>query len=269
MPQDGLTLDEIGAQAEAQVKPKLGDIKLDGDDVPETFKGKSVADIVAQHDALQKALKVSEESRQMALAAASAVTQSRSAAAAAPQPAAPAEEKELTAAEIKAIHDEDPIRAMMIVNEQNNRKLLRSFEARVAPLVSGTANAGEHAARTKYATEFQVLGKEIEAFVGTLSDQQKQALAQPGAWDQLVTYVRGQHVDKLVAHAMTQQKQPNLEDARKRQDEDAAPVIGIGGGSAKRGEQIKPNVQWDPTLDEIIKQLGISKEEYLKFYVEG
>jgi hypothetical protein len=60
-----------------------------------------------------------------------------------------------------------------------------------------------------------------------------------------------------------------LEDARKRQDEDATPVIGIGTGGAKRGETIKPNVQWDPTMDEIIKQLGITKEDYLKFYVEG
>lgn len=270
MPQDGMTLDEIGAQVDAAnaTKPKLGEIKLEGDDVPETFKGKSVADVVAQHDALQKALKISEEARQTAVAVATSLSSRAPAASAAPTAPAAPEEKELTAEDLKKIHEEDPLRAMMLTIEQNNKKLLRAFESRVAPLVSGTAANGETAARTKYPTEFQVLGKEIQEFVGTLNDQQRAALAQPGAWDQLVKYVRGENLDKMIAHHVSAQNKTTLDTARQKQDEDAALPIGVSGGG-NRQPQINPKVQWDSTMDEIIKQLGISKEDYLKFYVEG
>ena len=132
------TIEDMEAGLEAQkAASKPTDLKLDGEGIPDEFKGKTVADLIAMQDQLKRSLILSEQARASAIAPA-------------PQaPPAPVveEPKELTDEELTELHSQDPVKAIRIMQEQAVRIAQRNLEARVGPLMSGTTSAVETAAR--------------------------------------------------------------------------------------------------------------------------
>lgn len=258
-------LDEIGEmQQEGQSGVNPAEMKLDGESIPEEFRGKTLADLLGQVSGFKTALQTSEEARRQALATAEALSQGRREAPAAPP--APAEEpKEWSEEELKKLHDEDPFKYQQVRFEMMERRLARNVDARITPMAGATADAAERVARAQFPEEFQLLGKEINDFVSQAFPD-KSVLAQPGAWDRVVKYVRGEHIDKIISH---REQKKATENGRQRQDaeSDAAPPS-LGSNRAPSGRQGKLTpANMDSTQKEIARNLGISDEDYCKHYI--
>lgn len=231
-------------------KPKLADLKLEGDDVPADLRGKSVDELVKLADGLGKSLKLSEQARlAMPLHAP-------------PPPVVPTpEEPELTDEALAELMQSEPIKAIRIMQKQAEKVVMKNLESRIGPLVSGTASAVENGARAKYPEEFEVLGSEISAMVQRLPN--KAVLSDPGAWDDLVSFVRGQPAsfDKLMNHRIAKKSNAGLDQARAQQADAAgmtfAPTLSTpqGGGP----------VVMDDYTKEIARNLNMSPEDYVKW----
>lgn len=238
-------------------KPKLEEIKLETDDVPEELKGKSVKDILAQMDALKNSLRVSEEARQQALTMAQVATQQQPT----PPPAPKPEEPEFSSEKFKEMMAEDPAAAFEYGIKAFNAMQQRQFESRILPLQQSTMTTAEQYAKNKYAEEFAVLGPEIKAIVDQIPANVKaSALADPEAWDRIVDYARGKNFDKLFQHRMKKTQQTVLDEARKEQAADAPPNIV---SQARTQPVTGDSVTWDATMDEIARNLGMTKEDYI------
>lgn len=254
-----VSLDEMEAQNSAPVAPKLDEIKLDGDAIPEEFRGKSVADLVKLAAGFGSALKLSERARE------NAETMARMASSAAPAPAAPAApaaEPEPTDEQIAELYEKDPIKAINILNERAIKRASLHLEQRLAPLYSGTAGAVEQQMREKYKDEFAALGNEIEELIPQVGGRER--LTTPKAWEDLIAYVRGQpkNFDKLVEARMAAARTTTVESARNGQELEMgfqaaptrrAPVADRGSG------------QMDPVKKQIAEELGMTVDEYIRW----
>jgi hypothetical protein len=260
-----MSFDDMGAQLEELEKAnrtKLEDVKVDGDDVPENLRGKTARDLLNYAKSVEQALKTSESARQEALI----LAQTASAAAGKPPVAAPPEPKpepELTREQLRELYETDPLAAIEAMQRQALVKAESHLQARLEPLISGAGQSAEQIARTKFPEEFEVLSDEIKQMVESLPD--KRMLSQPGNWEQLVTYVRGQHMDKMFNHRMAKATTTAAEDARREQIASA----GFHGqpdqraGSTVATSPTGKKVVWDDYTAEIARTLGMSKEDYI------
>jgi hypothetical protein len=242
------TIEEI-EEALAAPKPKIADMKLEGDDIPADLRGKSVDELMKHAEALSRSLKLSEQAR---------LTTTAPAPVAAPAPVVE-EPKELTDAELAELHAEDPVKAIRYMQEQAVRVAQRNMEARVGPLVTGTSSAVENGARAKYPEEFAALGAEISAIIQTLPN--KAVLSDPVAWDQIVAHARGVHFDKFFEHKNAKRSVAALATARAAEIETAG-VSFAPTESASRGGTPVVTDEW---TKEIAKNLNMTLEEYIKW----
>lgn len=257
---------EIAEQAEGAKAPDYSQIKFEGDTVPEIVRGKSASETLALISGLQESLKLSEQARAQAIATASALAERPAPVAAAPVAAAPAEPAEPTEAELKAIFDEDPFKYHQTVAQLTQKRLEKQLASTVQPLMGSTASAAEQAARAKYKDEFEILGKEIENTIQTELGGNRSVMAQPEAWDRLIKYVRGDHVEKFMSEKAKRSSNASLEATRQRET-DNAPLDFTG----RQGDPPRQPRQRLKELDAIQKEIcrvqGISEEDYRTYYV--
>jgi len=236
---------------QAAPKPDLATLRLEGDEVPEPLRGKSVGEVTRLYAGMQESLRISEEARRNAAVA---------------QPTAPVstpavEEHEPTDDEIKAVLDEDQFKGYQMLVDRQTKRQMTAFQSRIQPLAQGNAIQAEQLARSQFPEEFEVLGSEIQNFISN-NIPDRSLLANPGAYEKIVKYVRGENFDKLYeARQKKTSTDSALSAARQREAQNAAPNL-AGNNSAPRklGEL-------DATQKEIAKNLQISEEDYRKYYM--
>ncbi len=216
------TLDEATRIAGAPAPTKLDEVKIDGEEVPDEFKGKSVREVLqiakgAKDSLVQADLKRKEAEDRLALAAA------------APrevvQPPPPIEEpKEMTDEEFNTLYQQEPAKAIRLMQEQSERRVLKNLEQRIGPLAGGSAASAEAAARARYPDEFEILGTEIAAAKAAIRNQE--AMALPKSWDDLVAYVRGLpgNFEKFIEGRAKKTRDKQQQEAHDREAAAAGPV---------------------------------------------
>jgi ribosomal protein L12E/L44/L45/RPP1/RPP2 len=254
------TVDDA-ASSTAEVKPLDLTTKLEGDEVPEELRGKTVAEVVALQKGMKDALLTSEQGRKNAetLAATAAAATAPPAPVA---PPAPTPEPELSDEEIAELHQEDPIKAIKYMNAQAIRTAEKNLEARLGPMLAGTAASVEENARTKYKGDFESIGPEIEAFIQKLPN--KGVLANPQGWDDLISLVRGQNIEKVITH----RSEAAAEAAKAQAQRDQQDLAGFQGtGQAPRPAAAVPGgvAEMDDIQKEIASKLGMTPEDYIKW----
>lgn len=250
-----VSLDEMEQQLNEQQQDKsidLSQVKLDGDDVPDDLKGKSVKEIIEQLKGTGEALRMSEAAR----------LQGTQQPQVQPQPQPEPEPEELTQDQIREMYEQDPVKAIEAMNAQAARRAEKNFEARIKPLIEGSAAQVEAAARVKYAEEFELFGAEISSLIQSYP-QAKALLANPKAWDDLVAIVRGRpgNFERLVERKMQKMSGATPEAARAEQRQAA----GFTASGTARSKPAQGGVQLDPLQEEIRLKMGHTVEEYIKW----
>lgn len=245
---ESVTFDELEQQAVTPPAADLTQIKLEGDNVPELIRGKTIDEAMKAFGSLEQSLKASEQARVQPQA----------------QVAAPVveEPKELTDDELATLYDESPIKAIQAMQEQAERRASRNLESRLAPLAAGTAATVEAAARAKYADEFALFGDQITAIASQIPNA-RAVLSSGAAWDDLIALVRGRagNFDKLIEHKTQQRQQPVREAARTEQRES----VGFSDSGGSRGRIASSEAGLDATQREIASNLGMTPAEYIKW----
>jgi len=240
--------------------------KLEGDTIPEAFKGKSLNDVFAEVTKLQNTATINAEvMRRMAAtpAAPQVVHMGQPAPVAGSQQIGPTEEQleEMVASD-------DPkqrIAAMRIMQAQNNNALGAALERRLAPLAMGTVSSAEANARSKYALEFELFSKEIESYRSRVPAE---AFTNPQAWDELIFQVRGSDPQKYVNELQRRGKiTPTLDDAREAER-------ALAGSALPVRLPGSPNGAGSPhTLDalqrKVAEEFGMTDAEYIHFSKQG
>lgn len=254
--------------------PNPENVKLEGDSVPEALRGKTLKDLLDQNAALSSSLRTSEESRAQAVATIKSLNEKPATPAAPPPPAPPApivfdQEK------WNKLNEEDPSAAAKYMFEVTQASLSQNIEMRMAPVHAASTQTAEQIARTKYKDDFEVIGREIEAIVAQIPPEVRdKSLSQPGAWDRVVEFARGQNIEKIVEHRLKKQGASGATtlDAAREEQARAAQMTQLGGGGGGGEMQSRTNVgvetsvPWDETTQEIARTLGFtSKEEYYKW----
>lgn len=189
-------IDDYESSSAEEAAASAAPAVIEGDDIPEQFRGKTAKEIAEAADRAMKALRVSEDARLAAL-------EKRVNTPAESAPAGPAAEPEpepLTEEAFAQMYEENPTKALMLMAERVASTTERNVLARIAPMQAGARSAAENAAKQKYADEFEILGPEIEAVVKKIPNPSY--LSNPGAWDDVMAYVRGQNIDKIIEHKM-------------------------------------------------------------------
>jgi len=252
-----VSLDEMEQQANQPTPPKLDEIKVDGTDIPEDLRGKSVADVIKLAGNLANALKLSENARTNAETMARMASQQPSAP---PAPVAAPEPKELSREEISELYATDPIKAIEVMQNQAISKVAKQYEVRLEPLFSGTSNVAEQMAKTRYAEVFEILGPEIDAVIKEIGGRER--LTSAKSWDDVVSYVRGQpkNFDKLVERRMAANGKSAADAARGAEDQ----AVGFQPPPQRRTPMGMVGTM-DPTKHQIAVEMEMSDEEYLRW----
>lgn len=206
-----VTFDELEAQISADAEknneqPKLEEIKL-GEGVPDEFKGKSVAELLQLSKGLSDSLRLSEQRRteleqaQRNQPVAQSVVE------------APKEEPELTREQLAELHQKDPLAAIEYMQARSDKRAAENLEKRIGGLASGAAGTAEANARAKYADEFELFGPQIKAALDS-GLVKKEAMAQPQAWDDLISWIRGkpENIDKLFDYRVNKGKRKEAQE---------------------------------------------------------
>lgn len=204
--------------------------------------------------ALEEALRISEESRRrVAEMQASLQTQAPSAA-----PAAP---KELTREELNKLYTDNPIEAIEYLQARQARIVEENVTKRLQPLMAGNATTAREQARLRYPDEFKLFEKEFDSVIDAIPD--KSAMGSLKAWDDLIAWVRGKpgNFEKLVQLHDEQNRAKAAEDARTAQ----VAAAGASVRSEIRAPAPAGNKALDATEMEIIKTLGMTPEDYIKW----
>lgn len=250
-----VTLDEFDEQQNATKTPNATELKLEAEGLPDDMRGKTADDVAKQVEGLKNALKVSEENR-LLLRKQLESTPSPSTTPAAPPP--PEQPKEKTREEIAEMFQSDPLAAIEYAQEQSARKLLSHIETRFGSVVSAQAQSAETQAREKYKDEFALFPDDIKKFMDGIPN--KQAFQNPAAWDDMIAYIRGVNFDKFMEF-----KTKPKEKAREAEIEN----VGFSGTTRSERREIPSGklTQLDETQKEICRNLNISEEDYIKYYI--
>lgn len=270
---ESVTLDDIAAELESNNASAVQDAKLEGDDVPEELRGKTVKEAIAFAKATKDALLLSESERKKASETPHQQPETR---VVLEQPRQQAQEVTLSKEQLSELFQSDPIAAVAYMNDKLYRQASGDIERRLAPLSAGAASAAEQTARARYADEFALFGPEISEIAKNITD--KSFLGSPAAWEQIVSFVRGKegNFDKLVEHKAKKQADKAREDAQEIQRK----VAGFNppptaGGAPTEGSKAAPNTAG---LDETERRIadgfiasGVFKDysEYAKWQKMG
>lgn len=205
----------------------------------------------ARIERLEASLRLSEESRIRAIAEGAA----RGAVPApVPESKAPEGPKDLTAEELQNLMQEDPTKALMLGMEQTRRKVTQEVEQRMAPMVNSGYDAQASMAKQKFASDFDVIGPEIDAFIKTMPIAQRNAaLGNQEGWETMVNYLRGQHIDKIVSARITKEIDQRMNSARG--DQISSAPVPIDSGVRTPPPQSSGGIVFDSTTIEIMKNI--------------
>lgn len=252
-----MTMDEIERLHKAPPAPAV----LEGDDVPEEFRGKTAAEIAKIASQRTEALRTSESARLAALE-----TRREPAASAPVVVAPPAAPAQMTDEEFDALYETDPKQALRLMKEQSEASITQNVLARVMPLQAGAVASAEAQARAQFAAEFELFGPEIEKIIAGVPN--KAFLASPKGWSDIISYIRGQpeNFDKLVAHRTKGSEAAAAAAARQRE------VDSAGFTSRTTVAPAAPKMGGDPShygLDEVERRvadnMGMTYDEYAKW----
>jgi hypothetical protein len=250
----GYTIEDFEAAAAADDSKDVNpdELKLEGNSVPEKFRGKSLSEILQDNARLEQEARIAAIERN-----------SRRPVEAAPAPApvqsAP-EEVELTREQIKEMYDEDPIAAIEAMQAQALRNAEKHLSVRLGSLEAGTIGATENWAREQYKDEFELFGDKIEEFRKSIPN--KTILTTKQGWKDMISYIRGQddNLDKLIEHRAGNSR-PSPSRARSSQDSSS----GFNGTSSRRSSLPKNGTRLSADQKEAAKGLGMSEAEYAKW----
>jgi len=264
-----VSLEEMESEAKPEVKG--GDTKAEGDDIPEEYRGKSVKEIIAIANSARSGLQTATSAAEAARAAAELASQNRQSA-----PPPPEEVKELSREEIKALYDEDPLKAIEVIEEQAARRVSAHIESRLAPLTQGTMSAAENWARQEFGDEFELFEKDIKALVNNVPN--KAVFTTKEGWQDAVAYIRGKagNFEKLIDHRREKENNQDRETARTRERSAA----GFTGRSTNAGNTRAPSSdkaigdRMSPEMKTIADNFisdGVFKDyaEYMSWYNKG
>lgn len=250
-----ITFDELEQQNAAadagQQQADLGALTVDGQDIPEHLRGKSVKDLIAAIGAREEALRLSEAARL------------QSATPAPPAPVAPPPpEPELTDEQIAQMHEENPLKAIEAISDRAVKRAERNLEARLGPLVNGTASQVEAAIRAKYPDEFALFGQDITNIAANVPNA-KAVLSDPTAWEQLIALARGRpgNFERLLEHKMNKSGGVTRQIAQQQQQDS----VGFSDHSGGRGRAPTTVAGLDPIQREIAEKMGLTPEDYVKW----
>lgn len=253
-----MTFDELETQIQDATKAAenqptdLGSIKLDGEHVPENLRNKSAAEMVEYVKGLEKSLRISEEAR---------AAQPKIEEPVAPPPPEPVAPPTPTVEQVREWMEKDPVATTAYLMQLAQQQAEARFEKRIAPLVGGAANSAETVAKERYKVEFELFGPQIRELVGKVPD--RSALSNPGAWDDLISYVRGRpgNIEKYIERVNATREEPALHQIRQTQPQ--PPNL----TSTRRAPAPSPQGggELDPIKREIAKNLGMSEADYLKW----
>lgn len=253
-----VTLEDIEKQPQG---PNYDEVKLEGENIPELLRGKTITEAVKQFGSLEEAVRMSEQARKNAelLAESLARGEGRTPQ---PQPQPVVEEPELTDDQIREIMEEDQLKGMEALNARAIRRAEKNLEARLGPLYTGTYAQVEAAARTKYAEEFELFGADISKMAQTIPNS-RAVLSNPAAWDDLISLIRGRpgNFDKIIERRIQKANGSSLEQVR------TAEMAGVGfsDNTGPKGRPTVVNGQLDAIQREIADKLDMSPEEYIKW----
>ena len=253
------TLDEIGKRLETPTPTDFSKVTLDGEDIPEDLRGKSVTDLLGQISRQQEALRVSEEAR-LALKNSQEALEIARGRTVPPPPPAPVPDPELNDEQLQALFDESPRKYQEYLQQQTEKRLTRQFQAQLAPVVGNSAEMAVRDARNRYPDEFAAFGKEMQDFISQMPD--KNPLSAPGAMDELVDWMRGKHWKKFQEH-IASKNGGGLRDAQ-NDLRDQTPQGFERTPTAPKKTGGRGPVQLDDTMKEIARALGVSEEDYAK-----
>lgn len=262
------TLEEFEREVAAPAAPATS-IKLEGDDVPEEFRGKSVAEVLAMTSAMGKSLRISEDARLALANSAKERTDNP------PPPEAPIQREpeipQITREQLKELYDTDPIQAIEVMQQTALARAEQHVNRRMEQLQVGVIDNAEKWAREEFKDEFEVLGKDIENFRKSLPNQA--AFTTKKGWQDLVSYVRGQpgNFEKFMEHKQNGGgKLRTLSIAREEQEANS----GFTGGAPRRSTIVADDTEMDATEQKIMNEFidaGTFKDkaEYLKWRKMG
>lgn len=225
-------------------------IKLEGEKIPERFRGKSLSDILKENAQLEQQARL-------------AVLEQRKPepAPVAPRAPEPPPEPELTREQLQEMYDNDPLAAIEAMQAQALRNAERSLAGRLGALEAGTVGATENWARTEFADEFELFGDKIEQFKNSLPN--KAVLTTKQGWKDMISYIRGQdeNFEALLEHRAGRPR-PSSKTARKAQ---AASAGFSGGGTRRSSSNSRGGVRLSADQREAAQGLGISEAEYARW----
>lgn len=211
---ESMTLDEIESQSGGEDDTKKGGNEpLDGDDIPDEYKGKSAREIMAIASAARDGMRMAESARsaaESARTAADALTASRQTQVATPEP-------ELTREQLQEMYDKDPLEAIEKIEQQAMRRIEAHVASRIEPLTAGTMSSAENWAKEEYPDEFELFGDNIKKLVDSVPN--KSVFTTKKGWEDAVAYVRGQkdNFEKLIGHRQDKDNRKLADDSRSRE----------------------------------------------------
>ena len=228
-PAAAATFEEIEQQLDKEKSSEAGgqgsaalQTKLDGAEIPEEYRGKTLAEVLALTDASKRALEISERARKEVEGRVGAP----------PPPPPPPIEDEFTQEQFETLYKDEPAKAFAKMQEASERRIAKNLESRLVPLIAGTVQSAEAQARQQYAEAFDVFGNEIEQFIKTDLHGDRSRLATAQAWGSLVAYIQGQpaHVERLFEHRKKKSADTDRAAAHARQEA----VTGFSGTATAR-----------------------------------
>lgn len=265
-PSEAKTFEEIEAdlgKAAASGADVLN-TKLEGDNIPDALKGKTVEELADRTKRLEDSLRVSETARTEG-AGRMGQLEAENAALKVVQPSqkpVPDSKPVLTTEQLKDMYDKDPLAAIATMQQQANETMEANLAARMQPLTRNSADIAEQNARTKHAETFELFGDQVEGHLSKIPDRSVMSTA--AAWDDLASYVRGQpgNLEKIIEHRASAGKKKTEEDALQAASDAAG--ASLTGGAQRPTPKTNVGVM-DDTKREIAKIQGISEEDYLKW----
>lgn len=248
-----MTMDEIeesiaeGTREDAETKV---DQKLEGEAIPETFRGKTVDDVIKENQRLQDSLRLRDAE---ASTYKSALESRRS-----DEPAPVALPAELTREELQAMYDTDPLAAVDAMQAQALRRAEAHLSVRLGSLEAGTVSAAESMARDRYKEEFELFGDEITKFQKSMPNQG--VFSTRKGWDDMISYIRGQegNIEKII-----EKRSGGSRTSSQARDEESRSA-GSSRSPSSRG-RIEGGREATLEQKQVAEGLGMTISDYLKW----
>jgi len=259
------TIDEYEESVKAPAAPvKASEFKLEGEDVPEEFRGKTAAEIAAQAKAAMSALRTSEESR-LTMKTALETRQVEP-----PKPAPVVEEPEMTREQLKELYDTDPLEAMAKMTEIAEKRATKNFSQRLGQIEGSGMSLAENWAKEEFPDEFRLFGKELADFTAKFPPA---TFSTKKGWEDAVAFVRGQrgNFEKLMEY---RQKGPDKTPAQARQEQESVAGHSSRGNGQGGRVPVESPIILDATQKQIVQEFinsGVFKDEaeYIRWQKMG